>query len=289
MDTGSIVMMRKLWIMLIPALIWTGCESTGMEPEYEEQLVVSAYLRVGEPIDSVSISRTFTLESRYTEEEAGVSEARVSIRVDDKEYTLREYDDRNGFYHLPDKTVRVRPGATYELLIDYQEHHLAGVTTAPSPVNITSVNADTLPFMDPDRFAMNWDKADGADGYLVTTQATPWPEKPYAGRLADYGVEGIVDFQLAQFGGDTLQAFSPISQYGVDGLEQTIEFPWHMFSWYGKYTVKVYAITSEYLDLLTTQNQTGAFEDPVYNIEGGLGIFTALSMDSVTVVVQRNQ
>ena len=39
--------------------------------------------------------------------------------------------------------------------------------------------------------------------------------------------------------------------------------------------------------MLTSSAQTDAFEDPMYNVSGGLGLFTAVSADTVQLYVKR--
>lgn len=280
-------MKRNITIFLMLALFGTGCSENGVEPGYNEQVVVSAYLYTGQPIDSVKLSRTFGIHDQYTSKDAAVSGAKVTISTEDQMYALKEYANKKGAYYLPDTSVKVLAGETYQLEVKAGDHELYAETTAPEPVRISELNADTLEFLDEQkRFILQWRNNSDPAGYLISTRAIPEPEPPYIDRLGDFKADGIVDFQLAQFDGDTLKAFNPQSSYGMAGLETSAELPWFMFSWYGEYQVNLYAMNKELMDVLTG-GQGNTLEPLKSNISGGLGIFTAVSMDTVRVFVRR--
>jgi len=282
-------MKRTIILMLTLTLIWTACSENSMEPDYHEEIVVSAYLFTGQPIDSVRLTRTFDIKARYNADDAAVSGADVTISDDENVYQLSEYSNVKGVYYLLDRSVRVQPDITYTLNVEYGNHKLMATTTAPAPIEITHLPADTLTFLDLEqKFSLEWSGGEGSEGYWITTVATPHPSSPYSERLVDFQEPAIVDFQLAQFDGDTLEAFSPVSGHGMDGVMGTsADLPWFMFSWYGEYQLTLYAVEQEYLDVLTSMNQTDTFEDPLYNVFGGLGLFTAVSADTVQLYVKR--
>lgn len=119
-----------------------------MEPDYQEELVVSAYLFTGQPIDSIRLTRTFDIQDRYNANDAAVSGADVTISDDENTYRLSEYSDAKGVYYLSDESVKVQPRMTYTLQVEYEDHELLATTTAPAPVEITHLRADTLTFLD---------------------------------------------------------------------------------------------------------------------------------------------
>jgi len=280
-------MKRNITIFLMLTLLGIGCSENGVEPANNEQIVVSGYLYTGQPIDSVKLSRTFGIHDQYNSKDAAFSGAKVTISTEDQMYALKEYAYKKGAYYLPDTSVKVIPGKTYQLEVKAGEHELYAETIAPQPVKITKLNADTLAFLDEQqRFILQWDSNADPAGYLITSQAIPKPLPPYSDRLGDFKADGIVDFQLAQFDGDTLDAFNPHSSYGMDGLETSAELPWFMFSWYGEYQVKLYVMNKELMDVLTG-GQGNTLKPLKSNISGGLGIFTAVSMDTTRVFVKR--
>ena len=282
--------MRNSFIMLTVLLtgMLISCSTHSLDPDYEEQLILTGYLYTGQPIDSITIARTFPFDTKYDRVEGMVSDATVLIATTIEEYRLQEYPEKPGVYFLPDTSVRVTAGQEYRIEVQYGEHRLLASTTAPEQVEIEKINTDSLQFLDPgQKFRLSWNLVDGADAYVLSSIASPTPRSPYAGRLADYGEEGVMEYQLAQFHGDTLRAFPAVSPYGVDGIEDQVEFPWFMFNWYGNYTIKLYAVRDEMMDIIISSQQADTFEPPADNVDGGLGIFTAMSVDSIGVCVYR--
>ncbi len=285
---GSIII--SLFFGLL--LYMTNCNQNIMLPEFVEEIVVNGYLIVGQGVDSVYVQKTLPIETAYSYEAASVSTDSIFISVGSRRYQLSEYDDKSGAYFLPSDSLIVTPGETYSLEVQVHDKIVRASTTAPAHIEIQSLSADTSFYPYPDqsqstRFEISWNPTAYTEAYDVSVIAHP----PYD--LVDFGMDRIVKDHLETFDGDTLKAFPPANDFPVSQYETTLEIPWFMFCYYGDYTVKLYASDKNLWDLSAStaiyMYQSSEFEQPVYNIEGGLGIFSAVSVDSVHVHIKKQE
>ena len=62
--------------------------------------------------------------------------------------------------------------------------------------------------------------------------------------------------------------------------------PWERLPYYGRYRVKVVAVNREYVELVLTRNQDSRdLNEPISNVNNGLGIFTAINFAFIDFVV----
>lgn len=273
-------------------LLVAYCTRTPTEPIFEQDIIVNAYLIVGHGIDSVFIGKSLPIQEAYSEAEAAISTVEISITVDGHAYDLTEYDDRSGAYFLPEDSLIVTPGKTYHLEVIADGRRVRASTTAPGQVRIQSLNTDTsyYPYPEPEkatRFEITWNPVDLAAAYEVSIISKTPVE------LVDFGMDQLVEHRLEAFDYDTLKAFWPTTDFPVGKNETSIEIPWFVFGYYGAYTLKLYAIDDNLWDLAASgvvyAPQSSEYEQPVYNVEGGIGIFSAVSVDSVHIHVKKQE
>lgn len=264
------------------------CTSTPVAPPYEDSIIVNAYLTVGKAIDSVRVARSLPLDESYSQTAASVSTDSIFITVDGHRFQLNEYQDHPGIYFLPADSHVVIAGSNYRLDINADGAEIHASTSAPGQVEITFLNTDTTyyPIPDPslsEEFYLEWTTTDQTEAYEISVIARP----PY--ELVDWGFDQMVEHRLEETNYDTLRAFEPVNDFPVSEFENSVEISWFAFNYYGDYTIKVYAIDENLWDLVASSGvygpQSSQFEQPVYNVIGGLGIFAAVSVDSVHVHV----
>ena len=110
----------RVALFLILASGASGCDSLG-GPDYEEQVVVSAVLEVGQPLRRLTLSRTVPLGDR-TEQAVAVEDARVTISLlapDGSVEAEYVYEDREGGRYVAlDEETTVLPGRRYRLRVE---------------------------------------------------------------------------------------------------------------------------------------------------------------------------
>ena len=275
----------SLFILLAGLLFWQ-CQATIADPEIETVYIVNAYLYTGRSIDSVFISRNTDVMQPYTYEGAAVTADSVIIIANGHRFRLEEHHSRRGAYYLPADSHLVTPGFTYGLRVHIGSHLVSAETVAPDTVAITDQTVDTTYFPYPNPFRaktirVSWAPADFAAGYDISVICrTPR-------QLVDIGFEHLIAQLLEQNDYDTLGTFPPVRDFPVADTETSSEIFWDSFYYYGDYTIKVYAVDNNLWDLASSnivyQGQDSEYEQPAYNIEGGYGLFAALSVDSTHV------
>src|ERR1700685_880302 len=106
--------MRYSKYILLASLILmlnSGCDNA-IQSDYEEQIVVGAFLYAGGPIDSVILHRTTPLGSYYDDTDYAVAGAQVIVTVDGVPHTLLPLAEK-GRYYLPASQLIVQGGKTY--------------------------------------------------------------------------------------------------------------------------------------------------------------------------------
>ena len=268
------------------------CTPGTTAPEFKEEIIVNGYLIVGHGVDTIYVSKSLAMDMSYFHDAAALSTDSIFITVNGRSYRLLEYDDKPGAYYLPKDSMVITPGFEYQLSIHVNNKTIRASTMAPEQVHIKSLNTDTsfCPYPDPEkstRFQLSWDKTDFTAAYEISVIS----KQPHD--LIDWGLEQFFEHRLERYDYDTLLAFPPVSDFPVGKNETSAEISWYAFCYYGDYTVKLYAIDDNLWDLASSSvvymPQSSEFEQPVYRIEGGLGIFAAVSVDSVHIHVKRQE
>jgi len=273
-------------VLIFLALLHWGCGPGATGPEFEEFLIVSGYLMVGHGIDSLFVSRNISVYEIYTDEKAAVTADSVCIDTEGKSWRLEEYAGRKGVYHLPADSLIVTPGKTYGLRVYAGAHFVRASTLAPDSISIISLSTDTTTFPYPNPLlgqpvTISWTASDSAAGYDISVIARTHRQ------LVEIGFEDLIQQALAMNDFDTLGTFPPVRDIPVGLSTTSLTIFWDSFYYYGDYTIKVYAVDANFWELAASgvmyQGQSSEYDQPVYTMEGGYGIFAAVSVDSAHV------
>lgn len=125
--------------LILAGFLSFGCEEIVDDPgalPYEEKLVVRGVLEAGEPLDSISITRTLPPLEYYSDEKAWVHGALVVLHHNGRTDTLQ--DRGRGLYYKPG--IAVEAGDVYELTVQWNNKRAEAVTRVPHPPVVTSVD-----------------------------------------------------------------------------------------------------------------------------------------------------
>lgn len=258
-------------IILISGIM--GCtDETVLESEYNS-VVVSAFLYAGEPVNDVSITSSLLLGSQDTLAPP-ISDANVVIIKDGIEYALPADPEREGYYKYIGEDLIVKSEDIFQIKINYSGENISGETVVPmKPENVTISDAVLeLPNMvnfDPRtggfnpedyQLVVNWDNPDGSLYYVVLDNLEEDPEPVSSSRFGG---------KFRRF----ISAPAPTSQYVINMSAVT-----HM----GDHMAIVYKVNREYADLYESREQDSRnLNEPLTNIENGLGVFSAFASDTV--------
>lgn len=243
----------------------------------EELLAVWVYVYAGEELDDIRLASTISLDSEL-EEAPPVSGATIVVSTDNVSFTCIEDTSTPGNYYYPGSDFSVEVGNRVELSVITDTEDVYALTAVPpKPVNvIISASSMTLPDFS-DREAMRtW--RESADDVEVSWDAEidAWY---YV--VLECTEDNPVEIDSWNMGPrpEQRRIFPP-----VQDDHYRVRFP--LFEYAGEHRLTVYRVNQEYVDLYEYREQDSRdLQEPLTNIEGGLGIFSAFNSASVTINV----
>lgn len=267
--------MKKILLLFSMAgMILSGCSTDTSTGPTEDMLVVRGYVYANEPVWDIQITQTLALGSVDTTAPP-INDATVLIAKGENIYELVLSDGDSGYYHYDGDDLNIEAGETISIQVTYGEHYASGETQVPQPptglaLDKTSVSVPTFSGGFPgtggfDREAMEltvtWDEDSEALFYVVVENVEENPVEISSGFPGRGGMN-------RRF------VFPPTNRndYRINAMQMT-----H----FGKHSVKVYRVNQEYADLYGSRQQDSReLNEPLTNIDGGLGIFSAFNSAS---------
>ena len=263
LDMFKIIMLN----ILIVVLIFTGCtEDSPLTPEVD-QIVIQGFLYADEPVTNIRLTKTLSLGSQDTIAPP-INDADVYlIKNDQAQYKLQATVGDSGFYHYEGDELVVNEGDFFNIKVDYFGRTATGSTEVPSaPENVklsnTTLYIPELGYgfqMDSTRHEINvsWDKESSAMYYILMENVDTNPKAIETGARFKGG------------SGRFISAPVNLNKFKIRFMNVT-----H----YGKYCLKVYRVNQEYADLyISRQQDSRDLNEPLTNIENGLGVFSAFN------------
>ena len=263
-----------LWFCTIIILItFISCEKESLIATTEKP-VVQAYLIPGRPVlVKVNMQRGLVDTASY-----GLPITGLKISISDGTSTITLKETVNGQYSHSDKNF-ISTGKTYTMTFSYLNDEVSAKTTVPEKpkglkisetlISIPQFNpgTDTLDTFKPAN--ITWENPNKTDHLLILKNDEKYP----SGISNGGGPFG--------FGG----AYRDIEVN--TGITTSFEITRMTFRYIGYYTVYLYAINKEYVEILNASNSSSLnLTNPVTNIKNGLGIFTAMHADSLRLFVR---
>ena len=269
--------MKKLTIFIVPVLtLLLACsEGTPVIPD-EEMEAVWAYVYVGEALNDIKLTSTIALDE-VSEIAPVISGAEVEVVAANGGYICREDTSQPGIYYYPGSDLSLSAGDTISLNVVSEDHIITSTTTVPSqPVNVSiSQTSITLPdFSDRESLrgwresgtadiSVSWDNPDDDWYYVTLNNIDANPQE-----INNFFSERMREIILPPIQDDHYMVRMP------------------NFTHTGLHRITIYKVNSEYVDLYEYREQDSRdLQEPLTNIEGGLGIFTAFNSSSVTFTV----
>ncbi len=268
-----------LILSIISIIFFISCENNSLAISETESIAVQAYLYANERIDDIRINSTVTLDVD-TNYAPPINDAEVILIKNDIEYSLESSAGDSGYYHYSGDDLKVETGDNFILKINYKDHEIYAETTVPIPsTNIVLSNTilevpdfENAGFSEIREWKKNsessniditWKNDNATWFYIILENTEENPEE----------IETMFGDKMRK------RIFPPISDLKFQIRQQSIT---HL----GRHRIKVYTVNNEYADLYSSRNQDSRdLQEPLTNIEGGLGVFTAFSCDSAIFTV----
>jgi hypothetical protein len=273
-------MKRAILLLFAMFLIIAGCtEDSPIEPE-NASLVVRGYIYANEPINDIQITTSLSLGSEETSAPP-VNNAQVSLVRDGVAYDLVLSAGDSGYYHYPGDDLTVNSDDVFTIQVENNGEVTTGTTTVPTAPAAVEISNDEMVIStsfrpqpgqeaDSSRYVeITWEEDASALFYVVVESTEENPDE-----IELFGGFGGGEMRIGRS-----FTFPPSS---------TSEFRLQMFSvqYYGSHVAKVYRVNQEYADLYESRNQDSRdLNEPLTNIENGLGVFSAFASTNVEFTV----
>jgi len=274
-----------------------------------EQIVLESYVSPGAPLPAVRIRVTRPLGQSYAfGEEVAAENATVYLRSGETGY---DYQMRAPGIYESVEDYQVQAGEELALEVTWKEHYvearthvppvlaLESVEVAPGEQPVSGLVLDSL-FIDPlqvDRFQLDTLRTGASQGYIYLVEVTVhwradydddgleyWvrtqlrPEDFSRTRLEDYFLspEQLVKERLVPRDDEGLCEWIGVYAVPVEAADDLL--PTH------RLRVALVRSTQAYAQFVSGSNSP-KYREPPSNVDGALGIFAGVSVDSITVVV----
>jgi len=256
-------------------LLIAGCTNDSSLEPAPELLVVRGYIYAGEPVTDIQITKTLSLGSEATTAPP-VNDAAVALVKDDQRYALVGSAGDSGYYHYAGTDLTVASGDEFEIEVTYAGQVTTGQTTVPlPPENITlsdsvvTITQEFTPGSRPtdDRVTLSWE-ADASSLFYVVIECI----ESDPAEITGFGGGMSNNPQRRMLFPPTNHNSQEVSRFNL--------------SYFGRHVAKVYRVNQEYADLYESRTQDSRdLNEPLTNIENGLGIFSAFASQSVYFTV----
>ncbi len=265
-------MIQKQYIVLLTILIgWatfiSACQKANTTVSDKERPVVEAYLIPGNALQ-VKVYYQKYLDDTIS---YGYPVTGLKLNVSDGKNTISPIEKSAGVYIYSDKTF-VKDNKTYSLTFAYNGNTITAQTTVPSkPIGFKgSAVKQYIPGFSfgstPKTFnqvVFSWNNPNSDYFLMVFQDITSSPNPLNSGNTTAYKDSEVILGQAISY------------QTGP-----------RTFTYLGNYNVLLYHINKEYSDALNSSGGTSLnLTNPATNVVNGLGVFTAMRADTVSLLV----
>jgi hypothetical protein len=286
-----------LTLPLLMLLSGSGCDF--VDPETEPRLVVSCYVNAGEPLPSLFVHRTGRLDGPYQPRgEHAVTDARVELTFDHRSIPYQSDADVPGRYQPEAPNAVVPVGESFTLDVFWRQTGVQATSRIPPPVRVDSFTVDVAEhaveavfadsisrnvqqgFIYPVDVTLWWTDTTGTQAdstHWIHAQVNPPASFPSAVVGYFLRTSTVAPEERTERVGDRRRW---TGVYGVPVESDTSRLPSHDL------TVFLLRSHTDYARFATSRN-TPEQREPVSNLSKGRGIVAGISLDSVTVNVDR--
>ncbi len=258
--------------LLAACLALFACDSGSPLLPESEMLVVRAYLYSGEPVRDIQLTSTYAITSEDTVGQP-LNDATVTLEKAGRVYPLALTPGDSGYYHHAGNDLNVEVGDHFKITVVRNGQTATATTDIPAAPNNVQISAtefvvSSTPF-DTSSITVSWDNPDESF-YFVTVENIEAVRTP----IEDRG------FPFPR--GAAFLRSRPIreSSYAIRRFDLT---------YLGQHRVRVYKVNQEYANLYAFgQQDSRNLNEPLTNIENGLGVFAGFSSAEVRFSVKLN-
>lgn len=283
-------------------LLLTRCDLA--EPVPVESLVVETFLETGKPLPTVTLRQTRGLEDPATGTEDAAEGARVTLVLDGDSLAYEPDPNALGQHRPLNTTADVPTGVSFQLDVRWNDVRAAAQGRTPPVIGIRDMCL-SVPEAPVEAILVDSVRRDSLDipaqeGFLYPIEVTvTWSREPEAIDTSYWVRAQLRPSTSLQSGGRVVDFFLQPAAVRREQRFQTVD---DRHRWTGVYAVPVdssdtplpkHALTADlvrgdsaFADFAASRTDPER-RAPVSNVEGALGIATAIALDSLRHVVDR--
>lgn len=260
-------------------LVFLACNEVGIDESDKHNVVVTGYMYVNRPLtDNIRLTSMLSYSAGETKIE-NINDAKVTIFYDDLSEELVPQGTK-GFYTFADPNKKIESGKTYKIEIDYYDKIAKATTIVPEKPRIASLSdteifiEDSIDFMemmqnlnDYPKIKIKLDNNSAYYHYLLIENIETKKE--------------VIWLNLPSGMRDYIYISSP-------SQKSELRLSSRHFMYYGKHQVIAFRVNKEYVDAYESRYQSpSTLNEPVSNVDKGLGLFTSFDADTAFFTVTR--
>jgi hypothetical protein len=286
--------MRYLQLSAVLACmaICAGCsEKSPFIPE-SNLVVIQGYLYGNEPIKDIRVTSTLRLGSVDTIAPP-VKDAQVQLIKNGLCYLLDPLFWKPGYYRYSEGTtqecpvcnLKVEPGDTFKIEVVYFGKVAYAQTIVPLPPQGIALSQDTI-----------FVAAGSAPSYNDIKEEGLFADDSVVALTVSWQDDGNSMYYVALENKESFaQPIGPDYPFAKPGRYNSAPLTGDHFSigmknitHFGRYQIKVYRLNQEYAELYLTRNQDSRdLNEPLSNVNNGLGVFTAFNGTSIDFRIEK--
>lgn len=271
-----------------------GCDT--VEPVDSSTLVLEGYLNTDRPLPEIHVRRTLPPDGPYSNADASVTDAAVTLTIGEETVPYHAVDARPGTYEPARRNVGTTAGLAYRFRIRWDDAEIESQGVLPPAIQvrdidlripdepISAVFLDSLSLGDslatgaytgyiyPVEVVVKWDAARALDSW-VRVQLRPY--STVSSTVIDLFLQSD-EVILEESGADGMQTWTGVYAVGVPHADAAM--PEHLLR------VGLVRSGEDYARFASSKDDPNRRE-PISNLDGAAGILTAVSVDSMHVGV----
>lgn len=286
---------------IISGVVLSGCDSS-LPSDTDPSLVVEGFIGTGRPVPSIRLSKTTSLKAPYDATAAAVTEADLAVTIGDRTITYTADPGQPGVFLPADGGDAVaEPGEVFRLDVDWNGERASAGGIVPPPMRLLSADvmvpdepvsavlldslllSDSLAvgayegFIYPIEVSLTWEaEIDAGADFWVRAQLRPYAA--FSSTVVDLFLrsESIFREDDALAAGSGTRTWTGVYAVGVDALDDPV--PDHALR------IAIIRSGRDYARFASSRHAPDRRE-PASNLKGAIGIFTAISVDSIRVQI----
>ena len=274
-------------------LSFAACEDVVVVDSLD-RAIVQAYLYAGSAVDDIRLTQPIPFGTDDDVTAPPINDATVVLKHRGESYVMELMPGDTGYYHYTGTDLQIEEGETYELEFEYQGNTVSAETQVPPPpkgMTISQTDLEIAPvtsrqqlqqLLQGEAIELNWDYEGEVYYYILVENTATEPEDI----IQLQGGGGPGGGGGGRPGGGALaRRFAFVS---VPFQENTYSFQLPSLTQYGLHRAIVFRLNQEYVDLYETLEQDSRnLNEPLNNINNGLGVFAAFNSDTLWFDVRK--